>query len=81
MREYWFQMQKSPVGHRYIVWSITVPLQMIEVDLILKAARKPVGSMMNWRLLGGAMAILAFKYAGKIVAINAWTGRAIYMSG
>jgi len=80
MREYWFQVQKSPVVYSYIVWSITVPLQMIEVDLILKAAGKPVGSMMGWRLLGGTMAILAFKYAGKIFAINAWIGLAIDMS-
>jgi hypothetical protein len=81
MREYLFQMQKSPVGYRYIVWSITVPLQITEVNLIFKAAGKPVGSMICWRRLGGTRAMLAFKYAGKIFAINAWIGRAIYMSG
>jgi len=81
MREYWFQVQKSPVVYRYIDWSITVPLQMIEFNLTLKAAGKPVGSMMLWRLLGGTMAMLAFKYAGEVGAINAWIGLAIDMSG
>merc|ERR1711907_310364 len=38
MREYWVQLQKSPVVYRYIDWSITAPLQMIEFNLILKAA-------------------------------------------
>merc|ERR1711866_26552 len=42
MREYWVQLHKSPVVYRYIDWSITVPLQMIEFNLILKAAGKPV---------------------------------------
>ena len=46
MREYWVQVQKSPVVYKYIYWSITVPLQMIEFNLILKAARGTVGSMM-----------------------------------
>ena len=63
MREYWVQVQKSPVVYKYIYWSITVPLQMIEFDLILKAARGTVGSMMFERLLGGAVAMLAFGYA------------------
>ena len=59
MREYWVQVQKSPVVYRYIYWSITVPLQMIEFNLILKAARGTVCSMMFWRLLGGTVAMLA----------------------
>ena len=67
--------------YRYIDWSTTVPLQMIEFNLTLKAAGKPVGPMMLWRLLGGTMAMLAFKYAGEVGAINAWIGLAIDMSG
>merc|ERR1712066_1116253 len=31
MREYWVQLGKSPIVYRYIDWSITVPLQMIEI--------------------------------------------------
>merc|ERR1712149_29834 len=34
MREYWVQLHKSPVVYRYIDWTITVPLQMIEFNLI-----------------------------------------------
>ena len=81
MREYWVQVHKSPVVYRYIDWSITVPLQMIEFNLILKAAGKPVGSMMFWRLLGGTVAMLGFGYAGEVGAINAWIGFAIGMAG
>merc|ERR1711988_575994 len=42
MREYWVQVKASPIVYRYIDWSITVPLQMIEFNLILKAAGKPL---------------------------------------
>ena len=37
MREYWVAVGRSPIVYRYIDWSITVPLQMIEFNLILKA--------------------------------------------
>merc|ERR1712224_299789 len=40
MREYWVQVHQSPIVYRYTDWSITVPLQMIEFNLILKAAGK-----------------------------------------
>merc|ERR1711871_1579948 len=30
MREYWVQVHASPIVYRYIDWSITVPLQMLE---------------------------------------------------
>ena len=42
MREYWVQVHSSPIVSRYVDWSITVPLQMIEFNLILKAAGRPV---------------------------------------
>merc|ERR1712151_1178636 len=32
MREYWASVQKSPIVYRYIDWSITVPLRMIEFN-------------------------------------------------
>merc|ERR1712014_166761 len=35
MREFWVQIGTSPIVYRYIDWSITVPLQMIEFYLIL----------------------------------------------
>ena len=42
----WVQVHTSPGMRRCIDWNITVPLLMIECNLILKAADKPVGSMM-----------------------------------
>merc|ERR1712188_269568 len=35
MREFWVLIQTSPILYRYIDWSITVPLQMIEFYLII----------------------------------------------
>jgi len=72
MREYWVQVHASPVVYRYVDWSITVPLQMIEFNLILKAAGKDTSSGMFWRLLVGTVCMLLFGYLGEIYAINAW---------
>merc|ERR1712060_936555 len=35
MREFWIQIGTSPILYRYIDWSITVPLQMVEFYFIL----------------------------------------------
>merc|ERR1711915_616508 len=51
MREYWVQVHKSPIVYRYVDWSITVPLQMIEFNLILKAAGKSTTAAGFWKLL------------------------------
>ena len=51
MREYWVQLQASPIVYRYIDWTITVPLQMIEFYLILSAVGK-VPSGVFWRMSG-----------------------------
>jgi len=74
MREYWVQVGKSPVVYRYVDWSITVPLQMIEFNLILKAAGKDVSSMMFWKLLLGTVIMLFFGYVGEIYLVPAWIG-------
>merc|ERR1711913_76928 len=63
MREYWVAVKASPIVYRYIDWTITVPLQMIEFNLILKAAGKPVSAEMFWKLLVGTVAMLGFGYA------------------
>ena len=42
-------MHKSPFVYKYIDLNIMVTLQMIELNPILKAAGKPVGSMLFWR--------------------------------
>merc|ERR1712187_770312 len=74
MREYWVQKQSSPVLYRYIDWSITVPLQMVEFYFILSAVQPNLGAGMFWRLLIGTVAMLAFGYAGESVHIEAWVG-------
>jgi bacteriorhodopsin len=81
MREYWVAVHASPVVYRYIDWSITVPLQMIEFNLILKAAKAPIGAAGFWRLLIGTVCMLAFGYAGESKAINGWLGFALGMAG
>merc|ERR1711907_880213 len=71
MREYWVQVHKSPIVYRYVDWSITVPLQMIEFNLILKAAGKDVTAGMFWKLLIGTVVMLAFGYLGEIAVLPA----------
>merc|ERR1719323_2855606 len=81
MREYWVSVGKSPIVYRYIDWSITVPLQMIEFNLILKAAEAPIGPAGFWKLLVGTVAMLAFGYAGETKAVNPWMGFAFGLCG
>merc|ERR1711972_707222 len=81
MREYWVAVGKSPIVYRYIDWTITVPLQMIEFNLILKAANAPIGPAGFWKLLIGTVLMLAFGYAGEGGAINAWIGFGLGMCG
>merc|ERR1739844_475930 len=70
MREYWVQVHKSPIVYRYVDWSITGPLQMIEFNLILKAAGKNVSSLMFWKLLVGTIVMLLCGYLGEIKALQ-----------
>merc|ERR1712217_1012993 len=81
MREYWVQVHKSPIVYRYVDWSITVPLQMIEFNLILKAAGKATSPGMFWRLLVGTVMMLLFGYLGEIKAMPPATGFALGMCG
>merc|ERR1711967_225601 len=81
MREYWVQLQASPIVYRYIDWSLTVPLQMIEFFLILQAVKPDLGSGMFFRLLIGTVLMLLFGYLGEAMIINAWVGFAVGMCG
>merc|ERR1711976_998634 len=81
MREYWVQVHKSPIVYRYVDWSITVPLQMIEFNLILKAAQKPVTSECFWRLFLGTVAMLAFGFMGETRQVNVTMGFCAGMGG
>jgi len=84
MREYWVQVGKTPVVYRYIDWSITVPLQMIEFNLILRAAGKPTSAAGFWKLLLGTVIMLSFGYAGEIDVFPApgrWVCFALGLAG
>jgi bacteriorhodopsin len=70
MREYWVQVGASPIVYRYVDWSITVPLQMIEFNLILKAAGKKTSPEMFWRLFLGTCMMLSFGYCGEIKVLE-----------
>jgi len=74
MREYWVQVHKSPIVYRYVDWTITVPLQMIEFNLILKASGKDTSAAMFWKLLLGTVMMLAFGYCGETGVLPAWPG-------
>merc|ERR1719229_137717 len=81
MREFWVQIHGSPILYRYIDWSITVPLQMIEFYLILSAVQSNISGMMFWRLLIGTVVMLAAGYCGEAHFVNAWLGFAVGMAG
>jgi len=81
MREYWVQVHASPIVYRYVDWSITVPLQMIEFNLILKAAGKPTSSAMFWKLLLGTVMMLLFGYLGEIAVVPKLIGFILGMCG
>merc|ERR1712182_198231 len=81
MREFWVIIGTSPILYRYIDWSITVPLQMIEFYLILSAVNPSLSGMMFWRLLLGTVAMLAFGYAGEAQFVNPWVGFCAGMCG
>jgi len=81
MREYWVQVHSSPIVYRYVDWSITVPLQMIEFNLILKAAGKNTTPAGFFKLLLGTIVMLAFGYMGEEGILPAWPAFAVGMAG
>jgi len=81
MREYWVTLHSSPILYRYIDWSITVPLQMIEFYLILSAVKPTISGMIFWRLLLGTVAMLAFGYAGEAQFVAPMMGFVCGMCG
>jgi bacteriorhodopsin len=80
MRGVWISTGDSPTVYRYIDWLITVPLQMVEFYLILKAVGK-ANSGMFWRLLIGSVVMLVGGYLGEAGYINAMLGFIIGMAG
>merc|ERR1712004_341896 len=81
MREFWITIGTSPILYRYIDWSITVPLQMVEFYFILSAAKNDIGAGMFFRLFLGTVAMLAAGYSGEAGFVKPWTGFAVGMAG
>merc|ERR1711904_492971 len=81
MREFWVQIHGSPILYRYIDWTITGPLQMIEFYLILAAVNPSISGMMFWRLLIGTVVMLAAGYCGEAQFVNPWIGFCVGMCG
>jgi len=81
MREFWVTLHSSPILYRYIDWSITVPLQMIEFYLILSAVQPTISGMMFWRLLIGTIIMLAFGYSGEAGFVPPMIGFLCGMAG
>merc|ERR1712178_352228 len=81
MREFWIQIHSSPILYRYIDWSITVPLQMIEFYLILKAVQPNLNSGIFFRLFFGTVCMLAFGYCGESRFIDPVLGFALGLCG
>ena len=54
---------------------------MIEFNLILKAAKKPVIGGLLWRLPIGTLLMLGFEFAGGNGSINAWVGHVFSVAG
>jgi len=81
MREYWIKIGTSPIVYRYIDWSLTVPLQMVEFYLILSAVKPNLGGMMFWRLLVGTVMMLLFGYLGEQQVVNPFLGFCLGMAG
>merc|ERR1711909_244925 len=81
MREFWVQIGTSPIVYRYIDWTITVPLQMIEFYLILSAVQPNVSAGMFWRLLIGTVVMLIAGYCGEAGLCDPTMGFVVGMAG
>jgi len=81
MREYWVQLGGSPIVYRYIDWTITVPLQMVEFYLILSAVQPNISAGMFWRLLIGTVVMLLAGYCGESGLCNAMGGFVVGLAG
>ena len=73
MRNIWITTQDTPTVFRYIDWIITVPLQIIEFYLILKAVTV-VRASLFWKLLVASLVMLVFGYLGETKMMNETLG-------
>lgn len=73
MKNVWIQSSKNPVVYRYIDWTLTVPLQMLEFYLILSVATKIPQSVL-YKLLGASVLMIVFGFLGETNMIDRTTG-------
>merc|ERR1712157_578128 len=74
MKEQWIHTQVSPTVYRYTDWLITVPLQIVEFYLILKAVMPNLSSALFYRLLAQSTLMLACGYAGESGIVSVLCG-------
>ena len=80
-REFWVQIGTSLILYRFIDWTITEPVQMIEFYLILPAAKSDLSQDMLWCLLIDTISMRAFGYAGESKFVSQMSGFILGMSG
>ena len=66
MKNVWIQSSKNPVVYRYIDWTLTVPLQVIEFYLILSVASK-VPRTVFYKLLIASILMIVFGFLGETI--------------
>ncbi|CAD7968843.1 unnamed protein product [Amoebophrya sp. A25] len=74
MRESWVETQSSPTVYRYTDWLITVPLQIVEFYLILKAVLPNISVNLFYRLMAESLLMLLCGWAGETGIVSVLCG-------
>ncbi|TYZ14481.1 rhodopsin [Hymenobacter lutimineralis] len=63
MRDYYVTTHETPIALRYIDWTLTVPLMVVEFYLLVRAAGAKASLL--WKLILAAVIMLVFGYIGE----------------
>lgn len=63
MRDYYVSTNETPIALRYIDWTLTVPLMVVEFYLLVRAAGAKTALL--WKLILAAVIMLVFGYIGE----------------
>ena len=63
MRDYYVMTRSTPIALRYIDWTLTVPLMVVEFYLLVRAAGAKIGLL--WKLVLAAVGMLVCGYVGE----------------
>ena len=63
MRDYYVSTHETPIALRYIDWTLTVPLMVVEFYLLVRAAGAKASLL--WKLILAAVIMLVFGYIGE----------------